>query len=81
LRKIFTERKEAESGRIIGDDASWREMRRGREWGRKKKGPYGRTGIRGRTSASLTFYSVLRAPARMTPFRSYVVWSHFRWII
>jgi hypothetical protein len=31
LRKIFTERKEAESGRIIGDDASWREMRRGRE--------------------------------------------------
>jgi hypothetical protein len=32
--------------RITGDDASWRQMRRGRERGEEEEGPCSRTGIR-----------------------------------
>jgi hypothetical protein len=39
---------------------------------RKKKGACARTGIRGRTLASLAPYPIPRAPARVAPFRSYV---------
>jgi hypothetical protein len=76
LWKSYIERFQTGSDRSSRSPVAMHGEERGevgkKERRRKKKGACARTGIRGRTLASLAPYPIPRAPARVAPFGSYV---------